>query len=120
VGPLKKPEDLLRCTLLHDLDRHYWQRWFWAAGHKDQGLLPGPLFEGFNLLHSAMLAGQGVGLAPTSILADDLKSGRLIRLFDIETLHEMAYYIVEPAAPRASRAKAIATFKSWLLDEGRG
>src|SRR5438034_2160940 len=26
MGPLEKPEDLLHCTLLHDLDRHYWQR----------------------------------------------------------------------------------------------
>ena len=93
MGPFEKPADLVKCCLLHDLDRRPWSRWFKAAGVKLDDPQPGPLFEGFNLLHSAMLASQGVGLAPTAILADDLKSGRLIRLFETEVLHEKAYYI---------------------------
>ena len=64
-----------------------------------------------------MLAGQGVGLAPTAILADDLKTGRLVRLFDTEVLHEKAYYISEPATPRMSRAAEVRIFKEWLLEE---
>ena len=64
-----------------------------------------------------MLASQGVGLAPTAILADDLKSGRLIQLFDTEVLHEKAYYISEPATPRLSRSTEVRTFKDWLLKE---
>jgi DNA-binding transcriptional LysR family regulator len=116
-GPISRPEQLLDCSLLHDLDRHPWQNWFKACGLKDPGLLPGPLFEGFNLLHSAMLAGQGVGLAPTAILADDLTAGRLVQLFDVQTLHEKAYYIVEPSIARPSRVKAIDKFKTWLLEE---
>lgn len=123
-GPIERPEQLLQHTLLHDLDRHPWLRWFRSAGLNPGGLLPGPLFEGFNLLHSAMLAGQGVGLAPTAILRNDLEEGRLVRLFDTETLHEKAYFIVEPSIARPSRVKAVATFKAWLLstaaeDQGR-
>jgi LysR family glycine cleavage system transcriptional activator len=117
MGPFRKPADLLKCSLLHDLDRRPWSRWFKAAGLKNEDQQPGPLFEGFNLLHSAMLAGQGVGLAPTAILADDLKEGRLVRLFDTEVLHEKAYYIIEPASPRLSRAGEVATFKDWLLKQ---
>jgi LysR family glycine cleavage system transcriptional activator len=67
-----------------------------------------------------MLASQGVGLAPTAILADDLKSGRLIRLFETEVLHEKAYYIHGPAAPRLSRAGEVKIFKDWLLAEVTG
>lgn len=117
VGPFKQPSDLLRCTLLHDLDRRPWLRWFKAAGLKLENQQPGPLFEGFNMLHSAMLSGQGVGLAPTAILADDLNSGRLIKLFNTEVLHEKAYYISEPSNPRISRAAEVATFRQWLMKE---
>jgi DNA-binding transcriptional LysR family regulator len=114
-GPIERPEQLLHCTLLHDLDRQPWQRWFRACGLNIPGLLPGPLFEGFNLLHSAMLSGQGVGLAPTAILSNDLEEQRLVRLFDTETLQEKAYYIVEAPVARPSRSKAVETFKNWLL-----
>jgi LysR family transcriptional regulator, glycine cleavage system transcriptional activator len=116
-GPINTPADLLKCTLLHDLDRRPWLRWFKAAGLKLSDQQRGPLFEGFNLLHSAMLAGQGVGLAPIAILADDVKSGRLVRLFDTEVLQEKAYYISEPNNPRLSRAAEVATLKNWLLKE---
>ena len=60
---------------------------------------------------------QASPYAPTAILADDLKSGRLIRLFTTEVLHEKAYYISEPASPRLSRAAEVKIFKNWLLKE---
>jgi LysR family transcriptional regulator, glycine cleavage system transcriptional activator len=120
AGPLKEPADLLKCGLLHDFDRRPWSRWFKAAGTRIDDPLPGPLFEGFNLLHSAILAGQGVGLAPTAILADDLKAGRLVKLFDTPILEEKAYFISEPANPRESRADEVAMFKAWLLGEAAG
>ena len=97
----------------------YWQRWFWAAGLKDQGLQPGPIFEGFNLLHSAMLAGQGVGLAPTSILADDLRSGRLIRLFDTETLRRLESVPTERGAHTIGFDAARNTVYAFLPDTHR-
>lgn len=117
IGPLLEPADLLKCSLLHDLDRRPWSRWFKAAGTKIDDQLPGLLFEGFNLLHSSILAGQGVGLAPTAILADDLKAGRLVQLFDTPVLEEKAYFISEPANPRESRADEVAIFKAWLLEQ---
>ena len=89
-------------------------------GIKIEDQLPGLLFEGFNLLHSSILAGQGVGLAPTAILADDLKAGRIVKLFDTPVLEERAYYITEPANPRESRADEVAMFKAWLLAEAAG
>ncbi len=120
VGLLREPADLLKCSLLHDLDRRPWSRWFKAVGIKIEDQLPGLLFEGFNLLHSSILAGQGVGLAPTAILADDLKAGRIVKLFDTPVLEERAYYITEPANPRESRADEVAMFKVWLLGESAG
>jgi LysR family transcriptional regulator, glycine cleavage system transcriptional activator len=117
IGFVEHPSELLNCALLHDTDRRYWLRWFKALGEKSETQLPGALFEGFNLLHSAILSGQGVGLAPTAILDDDLKSGRLVKLFDTGVLQEKAYYISEPPNPRLSCATEVDVFKSWLLTE---
>jgi LysR family transcriptional regulator, glycine cleavage system transcriptional activator len=117
IGKIESPRDLLKCGLLHDNDRRGWSRWFKAADLKIESQQPGPLFEGFNLLHASILSGQGVGLAPTAILADDLKSGRLVKLFGIGVLQEKAYYISEPPSSRASNAEQIAIFKQWLLKE---
>jgi DNA-binding transcriptional LysR family regulator len=114
-GPFTTPSDLLNQTLLHDIDRRPWMRWFKAHGLKLDERKPGPLFEGFNLLHSAMLAGQGVGLAPLSILADDLASGRLIHLFDTQVLEEKAYYICQPSSPRNNARAEVATLRNWHL-----
>jgi LysR family glycine cleavage system transcriptional activator len=110
---------MLARSLLHDLDRQHWLRWFVTAGVKGPAVPQGTLFEGFNLLHSALLAGQGIGLAPTAILSGDLKAGRLVKLFETETLHEMGYFIVEPSQHRSSRARAIETFKQWLLEQAK-
>ena len=117
AGPIATSTELLKCNLLHDGDRRPWLRWFKASGLKVNDQQPGPLFEGFNLLHSAILAGQGVGLAPKAILRDDFQSKRLVPLFDVEVLQEMAYYIVEPLTPRPSRVAEVSIIKEWLLRE---
>jgi LysR family transcriptional regulator, glycine cleavage system transcriptional activator len=119
MGSIQNPEDLLRCDLLHDIDRKAWQRWFKAADLKVAGQQQGPLFEGFNMLHASILSGQGIGLAPTAILVDDLNSGRLIKLFNIGVLQEKAYYISEPENPRSSKVEQVDIFKRWLIGEAQ-
>lgn len=119
-GPFGEPADLLKATLLHDQDRKSWPQWFKAAGVASKSSLPGPLFEGFNMLHSAILAGQGIGLAPTALLRGDLERGNLVRLSDVEVLQERAYYITEPPVPRSSRTQEVTVFKAWLLREAAG
>ena len=118
-GPFNEPADLLKTTLLHDQDRKAWPQWFKAASVPVKASLPGPLFEGFNMLHSAILAGQGVGLAPTALLRRDMDQGNLVRLFPIEVLQHRAYFITEPAVARTSRANEVAVFKEWLLREAK-
>jgi LysR family transcriptional regulator, glycine cleavage system transcriptional activator len=117
IGNIQDPEDLLKCNLLHDNDRRAWLRWFKAAALKIESQQPGPMFEGFNMLHASILSGQGIGLAPTAILADDLKSGRLVKLFGIGVLQEKAYYVSEAPSPRLRNAEQVKIFKEWLLNE---
>ena len=112
-GPFDAPAAILGKPLLHDTDRLDWQNWMRHAGLKHAGPSPGPIFQDFNLLRAAALAGQGIALCPKSLIADDLASGRLVQLFDIAIKQDYAYSIIEPGSGR--RSEALDTFKDWLL-----
>ena len=74
--------EMLACGLLHDTDATGWRAWFDAAGASEVEVAAGPVFEDFNLLRAAALAGQGVALCPLAMIADDLRDGRLVQLSD--------------------------------------
>ena len=119
-GPFDVPQAILGKPLLHDTDRLDWQNWMRHAGLKHAGPSPGPIFQDFNLLRAAALAGQGIALCPQRLIADDLASGRLVQLFDIDIKHDYAYSIIEPASGSGRRSEALHTFKDWLLSTGGG
>lgn len=57
-------EDILALGLLHDTDSSGWRSWLQRAGHAAPAQSGGPVFEDFNLLRAAALAGQGGGALP--------------------------------------------------------
>jgi LysR family glycine cleavage system transcriptional activator len=114
-GPFDNAQNILGKPLLHDTDRLDWQNWMRRAGLKHAGPAPGPIFQDFNLLRAAALAGQGIALCPKSLITDDLASGRLVQLFDTEIKLDYAYCIIEPADGSGRRTEAITQFKDWLL-----
>jgi len=118
-GPFDVPQAILGKPLLHDTDRLDWQNWMRHAGLKHAGPSPGPLFQDFNLLRAAALAGQGIALCPRSLIADDLASGRLVQLFDIDIKHDYAYSIIEAGSGSGRRTDALDTFKDWLLSTAK-
>lgn len=118
-GPFSSPADIAGKPLLHDTNRGGWQNWMKKAGIRRAEAVSGPVFEDFNLLRAAALAGQGLALCPKSLIADDLVSGRLRQLFDVTILEDHGYFIVEPEDPGHRHADAIALFKAWLLKEGQ-
>jgi DNA-binding transcriptional LysR family regulator len=113
-GPFREAKDLLSASLLHDTDQSGWQTWFRAAGLAHTEPQPGPIFEDFNLLRSAALAGSGAALCPASLIADDFAAGRLVQIFPTIIGEDRAYYLVEPAAATAN-GNAASKFKDWLL-----
>lgn len=115
-GPFTVPQAILGKPLLHDDNRLDWQNWMRHAGLKHAGPAPGPIFQDFNLLRAATLAGQGIALCPLSLIADDLSSGRLVQLFDIEIKQDYSYSIIEPASGTGRRSDALETFKKWLRE----
>jgi LysR family glycine cleavage system transcriptional activator len=114
--PLREPEDLKYHTLLHDDMRVDWESWLAAAGVKDIDPKKGPSFNDSSMVLTAAMAGQGVALGRSTLAADDLIAGRLVRPFSQQGLRAgFAYYIVCPVE-KAERPR-IAAFRGWLLKE---
>lgn len=119
--PLRTPEDLRHHVLLqHDAPYRDeaspgWETWLRAAGVFDTVPIRGPHFDRAALVIDEAIAGHGVCLARSALVADDLRSGKLVRPFDLGFADRFAYYLFMPAY-KAEMPK-VAAFRDWLLAE---
>jgi LysR family transcriptional regulator of beta-lactamase len=79
---LHAPVDLLRLPLLRSYRPQDWTAWFVAAG-VDVAALHGPLFDSSLVMVQAAMLGEGVALAPPTMFAREIDSGRLVRPFEL-------------------------------------
>lgn len=106
-------ESLVAAGVLHDTDGEDWAAWL--AGEGGGLAAPsGPVFEDFNLLRAAALAGQGVALCPLSIIGDDLAAGRLVQLSDRTVLGDRGYHLLRRTGDGPEAAAARGVFCDWL------
>jgi LysR family glycine cleavage system transcriptional activator len=113
---LRTPADLAQVTLLHVLPRlGQWRMWFAAAGVVGVDAEKGPKFQTTPLALEAALAGHGVAIADRGLIAEYLRSSRLVALFELPLPSERAYYLVYPEG--RSGNPAIDAFREWLLAE---
>ncbi|MDR3500651.1 MAG: transcriptional regulator GcvA [Parvibaculum sp.] len=114
--PIRVPDDLRFQTLLHEETTAHWKAWLDAAGVKNtRWASRGPLFVEPALALQAAAAGQGVALGNDPLAMADLSEGRLVRLFDIETPDDEAYWLVYPE--RSARKAKVQAFRSWVREE---
>ncbi|HXR56333.1 MAG TPA: transcriptional regulator GcvA [Casimicrobiaceae bacterium] len=110
------PRDLAHYTLLRS-DDEWWKPWFEAVGLDWPEPTRGPIFNDSALMLQAAVEGQGIALARTSLVGNDLKNGLLVRLFDIDVPAPRRFYLVYP--PRIAGLPKLALFRAWLTDEIR-
>ncbi len=113
--PLGKPSDLLHHTLLHDDMRVDWRMWHMAAGISVENANRGPSFTHSNNVMQAAIAGLGVALGRSVLVADHLVQGRLIKPFDISLPADFAYYLAYPEA--ALKRPKVKAFRDWIMEE---
>lgn len=124
TGPgLDKAEDLANHMLLHDeMMKHDplrpdWTKWFAAAGVNGVDASRGFSFSHASMMLDAAAAGQGVALGRSTLVADDVANGRLVRPFATSFTCGFAYYIAVPkGVPLGPRIQA---FRDWLLHEAQ-
>ncbi|MCP1844072.1 LysR family glycine cleavage system transcriptional activator [Bradyrhizobium sp. USDA 4524] len=113
LGRPASPGELAGWPQVHDADRKGWSLWFQANGIAEVRTLRGPSFDDSGLLLKAVLTGQGAGLLPAAMVANEIASGELVQLLETAHLEEFAYHLVCPDN-RQSLPK-IAAFREWIL-----
>jgi LysR family transcriptional regulator, glycine cleavage system transcriptional activator len=98
--------------LLHDQTTSAWEDWFERAGIHPKRLSHGPIYEDFNLLATAVIAGHGVALCPIEVFRREIVQGDLVILSNVSTQENEAYYVVSSS----ERNKAVATFTKWFVN----
>ncbi|MGK7651663.1 LysR substrate-binding domain-containing protein [Roseovarius sp. B08] len=114
---IRTPRDLLRMRLMYDETDDSWNEWFAAAGLDAPDLPPGPTFPNCELATTAAEQGHGVAMAFDAMVQGTLTSGRLVRLFDTDTLPSVIYSVA--CTEDRKNDPMIQTFRSWLHDEVR-
>ena len=112
--PVSKPVDLSRHLLLQVAARaDVWHRWFDAQSLPRSGMQLGPQFELTSHLIQAVASGIGVGLVPSFLVEDELRSGVLELALDFPLTTGAAYYLWIPQDKM--NLPPIAAFRDWLL-----
>jgi LysR family glycine cleavage system transcriptional activator len=109
-GRPQTPHEIATADLLHDETPDRWLNWCRKAGLQPEGPLRGPVFQDFNLLATAVIAGHGIALCPTEVFRREIDSGDLIILSDVETLTDEGYFLVTSKPASA----AVLTFRDWF------
>ncbi len=114
AASLNKPQDLEQFTLLHArLRPDDWQVWFKAL---DLNLQPSheQTFETRNFAIQAAIDGIGIAIVDPSLVAEDIKAGRLVTPFPQTMADKNAYYLVYP---KSSQQPHIQSLQDWLLQQ---
>jgi LysR family transcriptional regulator, glycine cleavage system transcriptional activator len=121
--PIREPRDLLQHTLIH-LDYEAqgavwpnWRMWMLAAGIRDFNDTRGLHFSQTSLAVQAAIDGHGVALGDSTLVADDIAAGRLIKPFELalRSPPQFAYHLI--TRKDGGERPIVKAFSSWVLDE---
>ena len=114
-GMPKEVDDLKKFPLLlrfNESRTATWQEWFEFSGVENPPLSEGIRFPDTNMALQAALDMQGVALARSAHVGEDLKRGRLVRLLDIDYPSPSAYYFICPNGKE--KTPKIMAFREWI------
>jgi len=109
---IHRPKDLARAPLLQLATRpSAWAAWFEQSRLPKTNALQGSIFEDFEMLSTAAIAGLGVALLPAFFIQDELSEGRLVPLARPQRTRE-SYYLVVSEAKAGS--PDVTAFARWV------
>lgn len=114
-GPFENPSDLLEFPMLHQKDHWGWTDWFAAMGVTLASPLRGAIFQDANALIRGAADGQGAIIGWLPLIEQDLRDGRVVRLFDETIAPTHAYFLQKRTETTTSRAERQVI--NWLVNE---
>lgn len=115
-GPIESPAAIARAHLLHDEGRSGWAEWFRKAGIETLAPLTGPVFQDFNLLATAVVAGNGIALCPTDVFSAEIGRGDLVVLSSLPILEDEGYFVTTPDGA----GENVRLFTEWFIATANG
>jgi LysR family glycine cleavage system transcriptional activator len=121
--PPRRAEDLRHFPLVHDTSVTAegtfptWRAWLRHAGVSGVDSERGLHIDDSAAVIRAAIAGGGVALGRSALVAGDLAEGRLVHPFGAPCSCELGYYAVH--RPEDADEVPAAAFRDWLLDEAR-
>jgi LysR family glycine cleavage system transcriptional activator len=114
--PIDQPADLARHVLLCSLNRpDDWPTWLAAAGAPQIDGNSGLKFENAALAYQAAIDELGVMIAQRALVADDLRTGRLVAPIPLPLRVPGGYYLAYP--PHRPRSSRLAAFEDWVVSQ---
>jgi LysR family glycine cleavage system transcriptional activator len=107
---IRDMKDLEGLPWLFEIVHQEAQRWVLSSG-LDPAKSPITEVATIGMVMSAVRAGKYLTVTSTALVADDIKSGKLVPLMSRQP-EKLGYYIVHPKGIASKRVKAV---KSWLL-----
>jgi len=118
---LLKPDDLSRCSLLHDCDAWIgatrdaeWRCWLRNAGAQHVDSTQGQFFSLANMAIEAALNEQGVAMGRAALVEDAITRGQLVAPFKRMVKSPVKYWLVYPAESREN--PQIQAVIAWLRE----
>ena len=115
--PLNSPHDLKHHVLLHDEGHGDWRTWLIEANSMEVDAAKGPVYTDSSMAVQSAIEGDGVALARSQLVKDDIARGHLVRPFEISQPSKFAYYIVYPLDRPVSHQMTV--FMEWLQEQVR-
>jgi LysR family glycine cleavage system transcriptional activator len=113
---IKKPADLVGHKLLHSQNRfEHWRIWLIAMGVTEVDPTVGTVFETRSFTIQAAVQGMGVAVMDPAFVADEIKAGRLVQVFDKTLPVRGAYWLV--CLEHMAEAARIKLLREWLIEE---
>lgn len=111
----RKSVDVLQAPLLILVSRpDAWERWLAAHGAPGEGV-HGMMFDQFEMIIQAAIAGLGLGLVPQFLVEQELARGDLIVAIDLPLESSASYYLVWPS--ERSKYPPLMAFRVWLAGQ---
>ena len=112
---LKSYDETADYNLIHDEMVMEWSDWLEAADAAKANATKGLRYNHSHIVIQSAIAGEGMALGRSLLVADDLEKGRLIAPFDLKIRSKFSYYFVCPK--ELADQVWITSFRDWLLEE---
>jgi LysR family glycine cleavage system transcriptional activator len=110
IGPVGSVEELQQFDLLF-APSDVWDPWFREFGESSRDSRWSLLNDSLSILMAAE-QGEGIALSRWSLVARDIRAGRLVRPIDTAVKADWSHYFVAP--PHYFDLPKVAAFREWL------